>query len=162
INDQLGAPTSVAYAGSDLVVFYPEYPAIVVHQANGNAHTIALPGELGYDAGRSMFHTQTQSGLACASCHPEGLEDGQVWQFENEGAGRTQTLAGRIMDRAPYHWNGDMTDLPTLMDDVFAVRMAGPTPTHSQHLSLGPFLDRVNAPAAPPVADAGAVARGQA
>ncbi len=162
VNDQLGAPTSVAFNSSgDLVVFYPEYPAIVIHPATGTAKTIPLPGELGYDAGRSMFHQQTQSGLACASCHPEARDDGQVWQFENEGARRTQNLAGRIMDRAPYHWAGDMADLPTLMDDVFAVRMAGPTPTHSEHLALGPFLDRVAPPAAPVAPDAAAVARGQ-
>ena len=52
-------------------------------------------------------------------------------------------LAGSILARAPYHWTGDQADLPTLMDDVFSVRMSGPMPTNSEHRSLGPFLDRV-------------------
>lgn len=162
MNDQLGAPTSVQFTPTgDVLIFYPEYPALVVH-SNGTAKTIALPGSIGYDAGRGLFHTQTPVGLACASCHPEGREDGLVWSFDVEGTRRTQMIAGRILDRAPYHWSGDEPDLPTLMDDVFSVRMAGPQPSHSQHLMLGPFLDRVPAPIAPPAADPAAVARGQA
>ena len=94
-----------------------------------------------------MFHEQTPSGLACASCHPEGRDDGLVWKFQELGPRRTQVLAGSILSRAPYHWTGDQADLPTLMDDVFAVRMAGAQPTNSQHRSLGPLLERIPAPA---------------
>jgi hypothetical protein len=159
--DNLGAPTSVAYtANNDLIVFYPELPGLVVtHQ--GVKRSIALPGELGYDSGRNMFHEATPSGLACASCHPEGRDDGLVWTFQELGPRRTQVLAGSILARAPYHWLGDEADLPTLMDDVFAVRMAGPTPTNSEHRSLGPFLNRVPAPAPIGMANADAAARGK-
>jgi hypothetical protein len=160
-NDQLGAPTSIQYTPNGLLVFYPELPAVVLHAAGGNT-TIRLPGQIGYDSGRALFHTQTQVGIACASCHPEARDDGLVWEFENEGLRRTQNIAGSIMDRAPYHWSGDMPDLPTLMDNVFAVRMAGPQPTNSQHLSLGPFLNRVAAPVAPMMTDPQAVSRGKA
>jgi hypothetical protein len=163
INDQLGAPTSVAYTPDGaLVVFYPELPAIVIHPASRDARTIRLPGELGYDAGRAMFHKATQVGLACASCHPEGREDGLIWSFRDIGTRRTQSLAGGILRRGPYHWAGDMADLPTLMDDVFAKRMAGGPITNSQRLSLGPWLDRLPAPAASPVVDPAAVERGRA
>jgi len=160
--DDLGAPTSVAYNGNnDLVVFYPELPGLVVTH-NGVKRTIALPGELGYDSGRNLFHEQTQSGLACASCHPEGRDDGLVWKFQELGPRRTQVLAGSIMSRAPYHWTGDQADLPTLMDDVFANRMSGPTPTKSEHKSLGPFLERIPAPAPIALVDGDAAARGKA
>jgi hypothetical protein len=161
-NDDLGAPTSVGWSpNGDLLVYYPELPGLVIRSTVNNK-TVKLPGEVGYDAGRAMFHTQTQVGLACASCHPEARDDGLVWQFETEGTRRTQSIAGDILDRAPYHWSGDMADLPTLMDAVFAVRMAGPTPTHSQHVALGPWLNRVPAPAPIVPLDAQAVARGQA
>ena len=160
-DDQLGAPTSIQYTPNGLLVFYPESPAVVMHTATGNT-TIKLPGQIGYDSGRALFHTQTSVGLACASCHPEARDDGLVWEFENEGLRRTQSIAGNILDRAPYHWSGDMADLPTLMDNVFAVRMAGPQPTNSQHLSLGPFLNRVAAPVPPMAIDPQAVARGKA
>lgn len=160
--DDLGAPTSVAFdAQSDLIAYYPEVPALVVTQ-NGAKRTIALPGELGYDSGRNMFHEQTPSGLACASCHPEGRDDGLVWRFAELGPRRTQVLAGSILARAPYHWTGDQSDLPTLMDNVFAVRMAGAQPTRSEHLSLGPFLERIPAPAPIGMANTDAAARGKA
>lgn len=47
-----------------------------------------------------------------------------------------------------------------LMQRVFVERMSGPTPTRSEGLSLGPWLDRIPAPAAI-VADAAAVERGR-
>ena len=56
-------------------------------------------------------------------------------------------LAGHLLDRSPFHWTGDETDLPKLMADVFSVRMAGGDVTRSQKLSLGPWLDRLPAPA---------------
>ncbi len=162
INDQLGTPTSVAYTpDGTLLVFYPEAPAVVSHLPTGEARTLMLPGEFGYDSGRQLFHAQTPVGLACASCHPEGRDDGLVWQFEF-GLRRTQSVAGGILARAPYHWVGDMNDLPKLMNDVFAIRMAAGTTTHSQQVSLGPWLDRVPAPAGAPAVDQAAVDRGRA
>ncbi|HEY4243520.1 MAG TPA: c-type cytochrome [Kofleriaceae bacterium] len=160
INDQLGIPTSVAFdSAGDVVAFYPELPGIVVHAAT--PRTIWLTGDTGYDSGRAMFHTQTAVGLACASCHPEGRDDGLVWQFVDEGTRRTQVPAGHILERAPYHWAGDMKDLPTLMDNVFSVRMAGGDPTHSELVSLGPWLERIPAPHGPANDPADAVARGK-
>lgn len=160
-DDQLGAPTSVAYASNGrLVIFYPEVPALVVY-GGPEKHTIALPGGLGYDSGRNLFHGQTGVGLACASCHPEGRDDGLVWDFLELGKRRTQNLSGGILARAPYHWNADEPDLPVLMDDVFANRMAGGPVTRSQKLSLGPWLDRLPVPAAPPPLDPAAVTRGK-
>jgi mono/diheme cytochrome c family protein len=180
LDDQLGAPTSVAFDPSgELLVYYPELPALVVHGGQ-NPRTIVLPGPFGYDSGRNFFHTAAAStvqfngggpapttfggiaDLACASCHPEAREDGLVWQFNGVGARRTQSIAGHILARAPYHWAGDEADLPTLMDDVFTVRMAGGPVTRSQHMSLGPWLDRVPTAAAPPAADPAAVTRGSA
>ena len=156
IGFDLGMPTSVAYLPDDtLVIYYPESPSIVV-----GTDIIKLTGEFGYDAGRAMFHARTNSGLACASCHPEGREDGLVWTFEGIGARRTQNISGGILARAPFHWNGDMTDLDELMTEVFAKRMSGMTESASSRTSLGPWLDRVPAPKGV-IADAGAVARGR-
>jgi mono/diheme cytochrome c family protein len=165
LDDELGAPSSVAYkANNELLVFYPEYPAIVVHSgADGsNRRMIILTGNIGYDSGRALFHTQTGVGLACASCHPEGRDDGLVWNFADVGLRRTQSLAGHILARAPYHWGGDLADIPTLMNSVFTVRMAGGDVTHSQAVSLGPWLDRVPAARPSQSVDAAAAARGQA
>jgi mono/diheme cytochrome c family protein len=162
--DDLGTPTSIAFApNNDLVIYYPEVPALVVRKVTGGgaSTTIALPGELGYDSGRQLFHQQTPLRLACASCHPEGRDDGRVWTFEGFGTRRTQSLAGSILLRGPYHWNGDMADLGVLMDDVFANRMSGGHVTRGQKLSLGPWLDRIPAPTPAPAADLAAVERGR-
>jgi hypothetical protein len=164
LDDKLGAPTSVAYRkNGDLVVFYPEYPALVVHgiDATAQPRTITLPGDIGYDAGRALFHAQTQAGIACASCHPEARDDGQVWSFDTIGLRRTQSLAGGIMSRGPYHWSGDMTTLQVLMTDVFSQRMFGGALSNSQLASLGPWLDRVPAPRTVTFAAADTVERGQ-
>ena len=34
--------------------------------------------------------------VACATCHPEGAEDGHVWLFPGDGPRRTQTLLGGL------------------------------------------------------------------
>ena len=154
--DEDGAPTSVAFTPSgDLVVYYPEKPMLEVHRGGHVSfapEVVDLPGLAGSDAGRAVFHEQTAVGLACASCHPEGREDGLVWDFVEFGKRRTQSLAGHILERAPYHWSGDMSSLPTLMDDVFAVRMSGGELSERQKRSLGPWLDRLPPPAPAAVA----------
>ena len=108
-----------------------------------------------------MFHQQTRIGVACASCHPEGRDDGLVWSFAQFGARRTQDLAGHILERAPYHWTGDERSLPVLLDDVFAKRMSGGVLTDTQKAALGPWLNRVAAPA-PRTVDQASAARGKA
>ena len=160
---RLGVPTSVAFTpGGEVAIFYPEGPAIVVRGADGvTSRRIALPGHAGNDAGRTIFHTQTQIGLACASCHPEGYDDGLVWNFAQFGPRRTQSLAGHILERAPYHWTGDMASLPVLMDDVFGQRMLGGQVSEREKSALGPWLNRIPA-SLPPTVDGAAAARGQA
>jgi hypothetical protein len=161
INDELGMPTSVAYAPDGvLVAYYPELPALVLRRSPTDARTIRLPGPFGYDSGRALFHRETFAKLACASCHPEGRDDGQVWSF-TFGLRRTQNLSGGVLARAPFHWNGDLRTLDDLMIQVFELRMAGQLTTHSERLSLGPWLDRIPAPRAA-ITDADAALRGQA
>jgi hypothetical protein len=159
---RLGAPTSIAFTPTgDLVVFYPEAPALIVRtNAGSTTRHLALPGKAANDAGRNVFHAQTQIGLACASCHPEGMEDGLTWNFAQFGPRRTQSLGGHILERAPYHWTGDQASLPVLMDDVFAQRMSGGFLTQREKDALGPWLNRIAAPA-PAEVDGAAAARGK-
>jgi hypothetical protein len=159
--DELGAPTSVAFTpAGDLAAFYPEAPALVVDGVAGR-RVIALPGGRGVNAGRALFHRRTGSGLACASCHAEGREDGLVWEFATLGPRRTQIIAGHVLARAPYHWDGDQADLATLMTNVFTGRMAGGEVTAADVRTLGAWLDAIPAPA-PIAVDRDAAARGKA
>ena len=60
--------------------------------------------------GRELFHLTgdpniSSDGRACASCHPDGRDDGLVWATP-DGPRQTPTLAGRLAGTAPYGWNG--------------------------------------------------------
>ena len=70
------------------------------------------PSALGQlaDRGRKIFHAGGDSriakdGRACASCHPDGRDDGLVWSTP-EGPRQTISLAGRVRHEAPFGWMG--------------------------------------------------------
>jgi DNA-binding beta-propeller fold protein YncE/mono/diheme cytochrome c family protein len=161
--EDLGTPTSTAFTkNGDVLVFYPEKAALIVRvAANSTKRLIQLTGGRANDSGRAVFHTQTAIGLACASCHPEGRDDGQVWNFSQLGSRRTQSLAGNLLERAPFHWSGDMSSLEVLMDDVFSQRMSGGPVTPAQKSALAAWLDRIPAPSPGAVLDTAAVERGR-
>lgn len=130
-----------------------EYPNQVPPTGALPVWTVALSGVS--DTGFDLFHTQTASAIACASCHPEGGDDGHVWHFISQevdtqdqkacqapGTGipapanerRTQSLRGGILQTAPFHWDGDMNGIGDIMTNVFTNGMAGGevTPEQSQ------------------------------
>jgi mono/diheme cytochrome c family protein len=77
------------------------------------------------DTGHEVFHQNTGTGIACASCHGEALDDGHVWTFAKVGARRTQHLRGGVLQTAPFHWSGDLHSLGALISDVYVTRMGG-------------------------------------
>lgn len=155
-----GQPVAVAFADLTRVVQTREPARLVV----GDGEIIELGGESVYDTGHSLFHSAaTPTGsLACASCHPEGHEDGRVWNFINSGPRRTQSIAGGILATAPFHWAGDLDGFDSLMSDVFTGRMAGPELKPVEKLATARWIDSIPDPVISPVADAAAVERGKA
>ncbi len=104
-----------------LVVQTREPSALVI-----DGVALSLGGESAFDTGHQVFHSATVSAsLACASCHPEGADDGLVWQFEKSGGRRTQSLRGAILATAPFHWDGAMGDFVAIMDTGYGKRMLG-------------------------------------
>ena len=126
------------------------------------ARRSALASDSRADTGHFIFHVNAGGGLACASCHPEGGEDGRVWNFVCTGARRTQSIRGGISDTAPFHWDGSELDFSRLMDDVFSGRMAGPQLGTDQKTALQGWIDTIPAMPATAGLDAAAVARGKA
>jgi hypothetical protein len=156
----LGRPIAVAFDGQGRVIVQTREPArieILTHRGG----TIKLSDESRADTGHQVFHMATNFGLACASCHPEAMEDGQVWRFAKLGVRRTQSLRGGILATAPFHWDGQMRDLRQLMTEVFTGRMGGPTLDGAQLDALASWMDRL--PAAPTITptDPEAVERGR-
>ena len=117
---------AVAFASDHRLVVQQRDPAqLVVFGADGSlAATIELGGATTFDTGHAIFHAGTAGGIACASCHPEGADDGHVWRFTGIGARRTPSLEGGA-GAAPFHWQGEMRDMRQLMSEVFEQRMQG-------------------------------------
>jgi hypothetical protein len=159
-----GVPTgqvvAVSYSQAGVLFAQLREPAMLWRADTGV--TIGLATDARADTGHLIFHVNAGGGLACASCHPEGGEDGRVWNFACAGARRTQSIRGGISPTAPFHWDGSETDFSRLMDDVFTGRMAGPSLSTDQKAALQGWVDTI--PAMPPTTglDAAAVARGQA
>jgi hypothetical protein len=74
--------------------------------AEGTQIEVPLGGASVADSAHDLFHTGRA--IACASCHPEGGEDGHVWHFSGFGPRRTQSLQVGLAGTAPFHWAGDM------------------------------------------------------
>jgi mono/diheme cytochrome c family protein len=127
--DVAGTPVAVAYAGDDIIVQTREPASLVVFHERSHNRTIPLGGVPRADTGFDLFHNTSDMpnsiGLACASCHPEGRDDGHVWSFSGEGLRRTQSLAGTLAGTAPCHWGGNLPTLRSLMAEVSARRMGG-------------------------------------
>ncbi len=73
--------------------------------------------------GRRLFHTVadtniSRDGRTCASCHPDGRDDGLTWSTPN-GPRQTPMLAGRIEGTAPYGWEGAGSDLAGHLEQTF-------------------------------------------
>lgn len=124
---------------------------------------ISLKGEVRADSGHELFHRNPEAAttIACASCHPEGRDDGHVWNFTTIGARRTQSLEGNVMDTAPFHWDGDMKDMGDIMTTVFEHRMGGFPQSKGRVDALVSWLENVPRVGKPKVTDTAAVERGR-
>lgn len=161
-----GQVTSVAWVAPGQLVAQAREPARIVFYDLSNPADNAIPRTLDLrqpsreDSGHTMFHVTAEAGIACASCHPEGGDDGHTWTFSGIGARRTQSLRGGILGTEPFHWNGDMTDFPMLVDEVFVKRMGGPAPDTERANMLAQWVDEQPALHAT-APNAEAVARGK-
>lgn len=154
-----GQPIAVGFAGSTRVVQTREPAQLVL----GDGAIIDLEGESVFDTGHELFHRATtpQIGMACASCHPEGHEDGFVWQFDTVGPRRTQSLAGGVLATAPLHWDGELEGFDSLMGEVFSGRMGGPEQSPRRVRAIALWVDSIPSLPASPTPDMSAVDRGK-
>jgi hypothetical protein len=100
-------------------------------------------------AGREMFFRTgdaniTHEGLACASCHPEGNDDGVTWSTP-EGPRQTPMLAGRLLDTAPYGWSRGERTLDSYVDDTMS-RLGGNGLTPADREALVIYLKSMKGP----------------
>ncbi len=81
--------------------------------------TLAL-GKAMFFSSREPVHSD-QNYIACASCHPDGGEDGRVWDFTQYGEGRRNTidLRGRAgTGHGPVHWTANFDEIADFENDI--------------------------------------------
>lgn len=139
-------------------------PAALIfeHDPTGqNTIDVPLGGDSVLDTGHDLFHRDAGQGIACASCHLEGAEDGRVWKFQPLGDRRTQAVHVGLEGTEPFHWDGDMKSFGMLMDEVMVRRMGGPNETDERKNALQRWLFSLSPPAAQVDAEDAAAQRGK-
>ncbi len=122
---------AATHGPDDLVLVQQRDPArllvirreVAVQGTAYHSETIELSSRAIEDTGNRLFHEITASRLACASCHPEGGDDGLVWKLPDSR--HTPALYVGLAGTAPFHWSGDLGDFTALVDEVFHERMGG-------------------------------------
>jgi len=121
-----------------------------------------LPAEI--VRGRDLFHKGeariSSDGRACASCHPDGRDDGMVWATP-DGPRQTPSLAGRLDGTAPYGWTGAAHDIESHVPKTFK-RLGGTGLTGADKAALLAYVRSMHGP--PPAAvvtEEAKVARGR-
>ena len=145
-----GQLTSVAWVDDDTLLAFSREPAVlyfVPSNESVDVTALKLSNASREDTGHAVFHSNTGAGIACASCHAEGGEDGLVWTFSEQGRRRTPSLKGTLAGTAPYHWSGDLSDTPALVHKVYEEGMAGPALVPDQVDALRGWLFAVPRPA---------------
>ncbi|WP_438036339.1 cytochrome-c peroxidase [Sorangium sp. So ce204] len=161
-----GEPIAVGYDGErNLLVQVREPPSILRFGALSGEKlgTLELPGESRLDDSHALFHGDRGGALSvtCASCHPEGHEDGRVWNFQPTGPRRTQSVAGGVLATMPLHWDGGLVDFRGFMEEVLEKRMGGSLPDRERLDAFAEWLDTIKALPRSKPADEDAVERGK-
>lgn len=155
-----GFPSGIAYLPDGTIVVHRvgvESSLVLFDKGTVNASTFfidALPS----DPGRDFFHTRANN-ITCASCHPEGRDDGHRWDVQGLKR-RTPSLAGGLLETAPFHWQGELASVEAVLDDTFVKRMGGVKPHRDVINRLASWMEGIPRPA--PTADLGEAALARA
>jgi mono/diheme cytochrome c family protein len=125
----------------------------------------AASAEDAFNHGRSLFHAVgdarvSSDGRACASCHPDGRDDGLVWSSP-EGPRQTPMLAGRLVHTAPYGWTGSRDTIAGHMHDTMS-RLHGKGLPDADVDAIATYITTLKTPTVAPHAADADVARGRA
>jgi mono/diheme cytochrome c family protein len=148
-NVSQGQAIAADFSSLDELIVQTREPALLHIMSDDRLRTVKtidLATDSRADTGHEIFHANAGGIVACASCHAEGADDGHVWSFDEIGPRRTPSLLGTTAHTEPFHWNGEMKELATLVDHVFVERMAGPKLDAAQVQALGNYLFALPAP----------------
>ncbi len=156
-----GQPVSVAFTPDGALIVQSREPSQLQVLTSVAPRIIDLGGGTRLDTGHEIFHRDAGAQIACASCHGEAGDDGHVWSFDTLGPRRTQSVNVGLEGTEPFHWSGDMDDLPMIMNEVFVGRMGGVNQSSARVAALSGWLFDQRAPQALRDADDAAAQRGK-
>ncbi len=118
-------PTALAFDDLGFLYVQVREPAAIyrVDVVYDELEEIPLSGPSRADTGHTLFHELGRALVACASCHPEGADDGHIWAFDPIGLRHTPALDVGLAGTEPFHWQGDLPTFGTLVDEVMVSRM---------------------------------------
>ena len=146
---------AVAFTPRGLLVTQTRAPSGVVIERDDHTTLRMVFSETDTrNSGHDAFHAVTLTGLACATCHPEGGDDGRTWRFHLAGARRTPSLGGDITQTAPFQWDGSLIDMRALISAVFSRGMRGGSLQLTQTDALARWIDAMPAGPTRPRSDA--------
>ncbi len=148
----LGAPTSRA----NLDTTVNRGSRIELPKNEGEDEAVALGRVLFYRTGDKRI---SRDGRACASCHPDGRQDGLVWSTP-DGPRQAPMLAGRIRGTAPYGWAGEH---PTLTDHIAVTlqRLGGKGLSKPSLTALVAYVESLEGPIQTPPVNTSEIERGR-
>jgi DNA-binding beta-propeller fold protein YncE/mono/diheme cytochrome c family protein len=156
VPDASGRPVASAELG-----IVPELAANTIHLGLDDVLTVQA------SIGRKMFHDATDSRISasgtvsCASCHPDGRQDGRTWQFVF-GPRNTPQLGGSILDTAPFHWPGDVPTVADLNSMTVLPFMGGTGLDPASFQFVAAFIDQIRAAPSPAAIREGALTDAEA
>lgn len=147
--DLEGDVVAVAFAGDGRLYAFSREPAVLwrVDLASGDRRRMQLSGPSRADTGHAIFHDDAGVGIACASCHPEGGDDGRVWRFSTIGGRHTPALDVGLRGTEPFHWAGELASMGELLDEVHAHRMGAELQGPERQRAFERFLYAMPVPA---------------
>lgn len=151
-----GQPIAVAYDAASRLVVQTRRPAALFFVDDGASVPLGEePPKYGAgDVAHDLFHLPAgaaSGAMACATCHPEGGDDGHRWIFAEFGERRTSSLRGGIEQTHPLHWRGELANMGAIVEEVFMSRMGGADPGEGHVDALANWLDGLPSLPAPSV-----------
>ncbi|MGC4095125.1 MAG: hypothetical protein QM756_45840 [Polyangiaceae bacterium] len=154
-----GEPIAVAFDGKGRLLLQSREPAALIFE---NGASVALSTESRADSSLALFYTNLGQGLACASCHPAGADDGRSWGArQTVSVSRTRSLEG-LLSHGPWARDGHISSFDAALGWMIKDFAASKRSLTTQQLTLlKQWLQELPRPTLPDDLDEAAAARGK-